>query len=84
MSLPELDGAGRITRREVRVAAASLTALGYLDGVEGHTGGGQINLSRAHRGISSIPLSSHDFDAVVNFLRERHEALLTSLEVDDE
>lgn len=84
MNLPDLDVPSRITRAEVRVAASSLTALSYLDGVVGYGGGGGIVLNTVHRGISSIPLSAHDFDAVVDFLRERHEALLTSLEVDPE
>jgi hypothetical protein len=84
MSVIDIDSPGRITRREVRVAAASLTALSYLEGVEGFDKGGSIVLSAAYRGIGTIPLSPHDFDAVVDFLRERHEALLTSLEVDPE
>lgn len=86
MTLPDLEIslAGRITRKEVRLAAASLTALSYLEGVEGYDRGGQIILTTAYRGIGSIPMTPHDFDAVVDFLRERHEALLTSLEVDPE
>jgi hypothetical protein len=82
--LPELDSPGRITRKEVRVAAASINALSYLDGLGGYDRGGQLTLNTQYAGITSIPLSSNDFDAVVNFLRERHEALLTSLEVDPE
>lgn len=84
MELPDLDVPGRITRKEIRVASASLTALDYLEALEGYDRGGEITLRNTYRGVHSIPLSSHDFEAVIDFLRERHEALLTSLEVGPE
>lgn len=75
---------GRITRKELRAAASSLMALDYLEGVEDYEGGGALCLSRPYAGVSSIPLSANDFGAVLGFLIERHELLLSGLEVDTE
>jgi hypothetical protein len=73
----------RIDASEVRVAARSLAALDLLYTLKDYPRGVTINLS-GRVDITALPLDASDFQAVLGFLIERHETLLTGLDVEIE
>lgn len=71
-----------LNEREVLAAAKSINALRVLRQVNTCAQGSVVQLATNAAGVSALPLSVTETDAIVGLLIERHEAFLSALNIE--
>lgn len=71
-----------LTEAEVLEAARAIRELQALRRLATYNGGGTIKIDGVVSGLSSIPMTANEFQAVLALLMERHALLLAGLNIE--